>query len=197
MTVAWELVRTGYLLRSVRLTPFLPAAVVAVVLMLRGGGPDTVTYARELGLLLALGGGYALDDGAAETLRAGPYGLARRLGLRMGLAVVVVVPLWAAGIARTDRWAAGLTIELATGLAVVWAVAVWGRRLGVDRPGLITSPVLLALLLAATRMIVGPGPQWTTTHLRWSGVLAGATIVLIAGMRDPAARLTNRRPASS
>jgi hypothetical protein len=95
MTVAWELVRTGYLLRSVRLTPFLPAAVVAVVLMLRGGGPDTVTYARELGLLLALGGGYALDDGAAETLRAGPYGLARRLGLRMGLAVVVVVPLWA------------------------------------------------------------------------------------------------------
>ena len=37
-------------------------------------------------------------------------------------------------------------------------------------------------------VLVGPGPQWTTAHLRWSAILVGATCVLVAAMRDPAAR---------
>jgi hypothetical protein len=37
-------------------------------------------------------------------------------------------------------------------------------------------------------MLVVSGPQWTPAHLRWSGILAGATCVLVAAMRDPAAR---------
>ena len=155
-----------------------------------------------LGLLLALGSGYVLDDGAAVTLQASPYGLARRLWLRIGCAAAVVTPLWAAMLAYLlpsapagDRWALGLglTVELAAALAVVWAVAAWGRRRGVEHPGIITTPVLLASLLLAASisrapMLVGPGPQWTPAHLRWSGVLVGATCVLVAGMRDPAAR---------
>ena len=37
-------------------------------------------------------------------------------------------------------------------------------------------------------MLVGLGPQWVTAHVRWSIVLVGATGVLLAGLRDPAAR---------
>jgi hypothetical protein len=203
-SVAWELVRSGHLVRGLRLAPFGPGAVAVVTLLVarRDGSPDVIGDLRVLGLLLALGSGYVLDDGAAVTLQASPYGLARRLWLRIGCAVAVVTPLWMVMLARllpsapaSDRWhlGLGLTVELAAGLAVVWAMAAWGRRRGVDHPGIITTPVLLASLLLATSisrapMVVGLGPQWTSAHQRWAGVLVGATCVLVAGMRDPAAR---------
>jgi hypothetical protein len=181
------------------------SAVVAVVafLAVRGGDThDVIGDLRVLGLLLALGSGYVLDDGAAVTLQASPCSLARRLWLRIGCAAAVVVPLWTAMLARylpsapaSNRWALslGLTAELAAALTVIWAVAAWGRRHGFEHPGIITTPALLASLLLAASipqapMLVGTGPQWTSAHLRWSGILLGATCVLMAGMRDPAAR---------
>jgi hypothetical protein len=204
MTVAWELIRRGHLVRSLRLAPYLPGAatVLALLVARRGGTTDVIGDLRVVGLLLALASGYVLDDGAAVTLQASPYGLARRLWLRIGCALAVIAPLWMVMLARllpsaqaSDRWVlgVGLTVELAAGLAVVWAVAAWGRRRGVEHPGIITTPVLLALLLLATSisqapMLVGLGPQWTSAHVRWSGILVGATCVLVAAMSDPAAR---------
>jgi hypothetical protein len=203
-SVAWELVRSGHLVRSVRLAPFGPGVATVVVLLVvrRDGTPDVLGDLRTLGLLLALAGGYVLDDGAAVTLQASPYGLARRLGLRIGCAAAAITPLWAVMLIRllpsapaTDRWALGLglTVELAAALAVVLAVAAWGRRHGVEHPGIITTPALVAVLLLAASiseapMLVGIGSHWTPAHLRWSGVLAGAAVVLVAAMRDPAAR---------
>ena len=211
-SVAREIVRSGHLVRSLPLAPSVTGvAAVAVFLAARGGDThDVVADLRVVGLLLALGSGYVLDDGAAVTLQASPYGLARRLWLRIGCAAAVVVPLWTAMLARFlpsapagDRWAAGLglTVELAAALAVIWAVATWGRRLGFEHPGIVTTPALLAWLLLATSipqapMLVGPGAEWTAAHLRWSGVLAAATVVLAAGMRDPAAQVP-RRPATA
>ncbi|WP_067467843.1 hypothetical protein [Actinomadura macra] len=202
--MACELVRSGHLVRSLRLAPFVTgAAAVAAFLAARDGGThDVIGDLRVLGLLLALGSGYVLDDGAAVTLQASPYSLARRLWLRIGCAAVVVVPLWTALLAHFlssapagDRWALGLglTVELAAALTVIWAVAAWGRRHGFEHPGIITAPLLLASLLLAVSipqapMLVGSGAQWTSAHLRWSGILVGATCVLVAGMRDPAAR---------
>jgi hypothetical protein len=211
-SVAWELVRRGYLVRSLHLAPLGPAAAIVVFLVVRGGGTyDVVTDMRVLGLLLALGCGYVLDDGAAVTVQTSPYGLARRLWLRIGFAATLIAPLWTAMLAyrltsapARDRWALGLglTVELATALALVWAIAALGRRHGIERPGIITAPGLLApLLLAASvsraPMLVGLGPQWTTAHLRWSGILVGVTGALLAGMRDPAARWrrTNHHPS--
>lgn len=203
-SVAWELVRSGHLVRSVRLSPFLPGLAAAVVLLMAryGGTDDVIGDLRTVGLLLALGSGYALDDGAAVTLQASPYGLARRLGLRVGAAVAIVAPLWTLMLVRllpsapANHRAAlgvGLTVELAAALAVVWAVAAWARRSGFEHPGIITTPVILALLLMAASisrapMLVGPGPQWTAAHARWSIVLVGAAAGLLAAMRDPAAR---------
>jgi hypothetical protein len=203
-SVAWQLVRSGHLVRSLRLAPFGPAAtaLVAFLVVRRGGTDDVVGDVRVLGLLLALGSGYVLDDGAAVTLQASPYGLARRLWLRIGCGAAVVIPLWIWMLAYLlpsapagDRWSLGLGlgVELAAVLAVVWAVAAWGRRRGVEHPGIITTPVLLASLflaasIARAPMLTGLGPQWTSAHLRWSVVLVAATGMLVAGMRDPAAR---------
>ncbi|WP_133906990.1 hypothetical protein [Actinophytocola oryzae] len=202
--MAWELVRSGHLVRSLRLAPFAIGAVAgAAFLAVRGGDTqDVVGDPRVLGLLLALGGGYVLDDGAAVTLQASPYSLARRLWLRIGCACAVVGPLWTIVLARYlptapagDRRAlgVGLTVEFAAALAVLWAVAVWGRRHGFDHPGIITTPALLAALLPTASipqapMMVGFGAEWTPAHLRWSAILVTAICVLVAGTRDPAAR---------
>jgi hypothetical protein len=208
-SVAGELLRSGHLVRSVRLAPNVAGAVAAAAFLVarRGDTHAVLADLRVLGLLLALGSGYVLDDGAAVTLQASPYGLARRLWLRIGCAAAVVVPPWAALLAYLlpaapagDRWALGLglTVELAAVLTVVWAIAAWGRRRGVEHPGIITTPALLAALLLAGSISRAPvlvelGPQWTPAHLRWSGILIGATGVLLAATRDPAAR--RRSPA--
>lgn len=203
-SVAYELVRSGHLVRSLRLAPFAAGAVavVAFVAARLDGTPDTLGDLRVVGLLLALSSGYVLDDGAAVTLQASPYGLARRLWLRIGCAVAFVIPLWTAALVYAipsapagDRWTLGfgVTVELAAVLTVAWAVAVWGRRSGFEHPGIVTTPVLLASLLVAASvsrapMLVGPGPQWTEAHVRWAVVLVAAAGALVAGMRDPAAR---------
>ncbi len=181
---------------------FAPGLVAVFVSLVAGrGGDDVIGDLRIVGLLLALGSGYMLDDGAAVTLQASPFGLARRLGLRLGVALAVITPLWILVLVwrlaslPSSRAAVGLglTIELAGVLAVVWAVAAWARRGGFDQPGIVTTPVILALLLVAASssqapLLVGSGPQWTSAHVRWSLVLAGAAAALLAGMRDPAAR---------
>jgi hypothetical protein len=35
-------------------------------------------------------------------------------------------------------------------------------------------------------MLVGPGADWLTAHLRWTTALAGAVACLAYAMRDPA-----------
>jgi hypothetical protein len=69
-SVARELVRSGHLVRSLRLAPFVSAVVTTgAFLAVCGGEPhDVVADLRVLALLLALGSGYVLDDGAAVTL---------------------------------------------------------------------------------------------------------------------------------
>jgi hypothetical protein len=212
-SVTGQLVRSGHLVRSMRLAPFATSvAAVAAYLAARFG--DT-RYAigdlRVLGLLLALGSGYALDDAAAITLQASPYGLARRLWLRIACAAAAVVPVWAALLAvylpsapAGDRWSLGLglTTELAAAVTVMWAVAAWARRQGFDQPGVITTPILLAALLLAASipqapMLVGSGREWAPAHLRWSAIVVAATCALAAAMRDPAARWTPRRTSAS
>jgi hypothetical protein len=202
--VAWELVRSGHLVRSLRLAPLATgvASVAAFLAVRRGDTHAAVADLRVLGLLLALGCGFVLDDSAAATLQASPYGLARRLGLRISIAVAVVVPVWSGLLALLlravpagERWSIGLglSVELAAVLAMIWAMAGWGRRRGFEHPGLATTPALLASLLVVSSiqrapMLVGPGSEWTAAHLRWSGVLVAAAGALTAATRDPAGR---------
>ncbi len=201
-SVAGELIRTGHLVRGLRLAPLVVSAltVAGVLALHRAGGPaGEITPLRVVGLILALGSGFALDDTAAQTLQSSPYPLVRRLWLRIGCAAVVVVPLWtialwqllpaATGSAHRVSLSVGLTVELLAALAVVWATAAWGRRRGLDEPGIATAPVLLGLLFLGAmhpraRLLVGPGPQWSAAHMRWATVLACAAALLAVAMRE-------------
>jgi hypothetical protein len=202
-SVAAELIRSGHLVRGLRVAPLVVGAVsVGVVPALphAGVGISPVTVLRVVGLILVLGGAFAFDDPAARTLQAIPYPLARRLWLRAGCAAAVVVPLWSvvlllpsvSGGSMVSRWslALGLTVEVLAELAVVWATAAWGRRRGVDEPGIAAAPVLLCLVLIGAmnpraRLFVGPGPEWLAAHLRWTAVLVCAAALLALAMRDP------------
>jgi cytochrome P450 len=141
--VAWELARSGHLVPSLRLAPIAvsTAAAAAFLAARHGDTHDAIKDLRVPGLLLALGSGYVLDDGAAVTLQASPYTLGRRIWLRIGCAAAVVVPLWTAMLARFlpsapagHRWAPGLglTVELGAALTLIWAVAAWGHRHGFE-----------------------------------------------------------------
>jgi hypothetical protein len=152
--------------------------------------------------VLALAGGFVLDDAAATILQASPYPLARRLGLRIGCAAAIIATLWAIALIRLLPNAAagqraalglGISVELAAALAVVWAAAGFGRRRGMDEPGIATAPVLLGLIFVGAAqdrlpMVVGLGAEWLPVHLRWTAVLTAAVICLAYEMRDPAAR---------
>lgn len=175
------------------------ALAIGALFAHRGGVADVTIALRVLGLVLALAGGFALDDAAATTLHASPYPLARRLLLRIGCVAAVIATLWGVALLRllpdapTGQRAAlglGVTVELAAALAVVWSVAAWGRRRGLDEPGIVTAPVLLSLIFAGAAqprvpMLVGPGADWLTAHLRWTAVLIGALVCLAYAMRDP------------
>jgi hypothetical protein len=200
LTVARELLRTGYLVRSLRSSPLVVAGVtVAAILALHPAPVTGVGPARVVVLILVLGSGFAFDDPAAPTLQASPYPLARRFWLRIGCAAAVTIALWTVALVRLlppapplERMslALGLTVELLAALSVVWASAAWGRRRGVHEPGPATAPVLIGLLFVTllqeqAPLFVGPGPQWLAAHLRWAAVLALGAALLAAAMRDP------------
>ncbi len=201
--MAFELVRSGHLIRGMRLVPFMVGGgAVAAMFAHRGGFTEVTGPLRAIGLVLALAGGFVLDDAAATTLQASPYPLARRLGLRIGFTAAVIGALWGIALWRVLLIAAagqraalglGLTVELAAASTLVWAAAAWGRRRGLDEPGIATAPLLLALIFiggAQQRfpILVGPGANWLTAHLRWAAILTAAAASLAYAMRDPAAR---------
>jgi len=190
--VARELIRAGHLVRGLRWAPLHVGTVTVgllLVLRLSGLAVTGVMAARVVALVLALGSGFALDDQAASTVQASPYPLARRLWLRIAATAALVVPLWtlALPLVRVDPVLSlrlGLTVEFLAALAVVWATAAWCRRRGLDEPGVATAPVLLGLLVVCALyprapMLVPPGPQWLAAHVRWAGVLACATALLV------------------
>jgi hypothetical protein len=214
-SVAGELVRTGHLLRSLRLIPFAVGVLAAgaVLPLHQTDAASGIAVPRVAGLILVLGSGFVFDDAAAATLQASPYPLARRLWLRIGSAAAIVVPLWtlvlvgllppAPESARdaTSRLslALGLTVELLAALTVVWATAAWGRRLGMDEPGIATAPALLGLVFLGSvhpraALLVGPGSQWPAAHLRWAAILVCAAALLAVAMRDVRNSTLSRRP---
>jgi hypothetical protein len=185
----------------VRILPLVVGAFAVVALWAhRSDVADVTGPLRILGLVLALAGGFVLDDAAATTLQASPYSLARRHRLRIGCGATVIAALWGIALLRLLPYAPagqrvtlglGLTEELAAALAVVWAAGAWLRRRGLDEPGIATGPVLLGLSFVSAAqqrfpMLAGPGANWLSAHLRWTAVLIGAVVCLVYAMRDPA-----------
>lgn len=209
------------LVRAVRWQP-VPVVAVGVVLLLWWrdssvtSGSGSLWLLRAVALALAAAVPFALDDLSRRTVAAAPTPLAARTLAALGLAAVPAAAVWAAAcawvavrgpgpvpVAELSLEAAGVTAAaVAAGLALV-------RWRGVDEPGALTAPVVLAMGLLLPRLpgwaalATEPGPGWAAAHVRWAAMLAltlaaAAVAVLDPGRgRAPLPRLPWRLWASS
>lgn len=196
----------------VRVVPWRPAvlALAAAVALVGWKAPAVegaggVSLMRGVGVLLAFGLAFALDDAAAETLAPSPFSLPWRRAVRVAAALLLAGVSWAGTAvyvaARVPGlpWAA-LTLEALALVALTLAAAAvasqwWSGR----EAGVVAGPVVLVALLGALRLprdyalFVLPGPGWAEAHVRWGLLLAAATVLLVLTSRDPAARAFSAR----
>lgn len=187
------------------------AAAVALLIATSSGLDDhrtAVAVLRGVAVLLAATVALAVDETGAALLDASPTSLRRRIGARAALCCVAVLPLWGVALSVVDLRGAqvpavGLTLELtaltALGLAVPAALRRWR---GIAEPAVVTGPLLLGGLLAASRLppdlALLPSssldPSWHAAHQRWSVLLLTAVAVLLVAAGDPATARVRRRP---
>lgn len=194
--VRWQPVIVGTLLVAVLL------AVKAPDITSTG---SAILWLRLFAIVLASSACFVLDDEAAQLLASSPLSLAGRRTLRVAVAGALVAVPWTTCVVVMSRRptvdvpVAALTLELVTLLGVgLAAAAALDRWSGVPDPGVVASPLVVALALLAFRLperwalYVPPGSAWLAGHLRWAGLLAVAVLVLAWSMRDPAARSARR-----
>lgn len=165
-----------------------------------------VLVLRGAAVLLATGLALSVDEASGALLDATPTPLAHRLSARIAICGALVLPCWglaiaAATVAGADVPVGAVSLELAAlsvlGLAVPGALRRWRRMC---QPAVVTGPVLLGVLIAASRAPQGltllplspQDPTWAAAHGRWAVVLlvAGALLALTAS--DPATARTGR-----
>lgn len=208
---------TPALLRAVRWQP-MPAAAIASVLLLWWQHDRTVDptgavwMLRAVGLVLAAGMAFALDDRTRPTMAAVPTPLWWRAAVQLIGVAAPAALAWCAALVWMERRvdgavpAAGLSLEAMTLAAVVLAVAGGlARWRGITDPGTVTAPAMLALglllpqLPGRVALVILPGPGWDSAHVRWALLLAVAFAALTLSLRDPAAsrpRPWGSRPSS-
>ena len=194
------------LLRSVRWQPVAVAAVGAAALLgVRrdhlAEPSEALVLLRLVGLLLAVGLAFALDDPCRLTVAGAPTPRWWRVAVQVLVALVpagvvwLAVLGWATQRAGADLPVAALSLEAATlaALSLAGAAGLAGAT-GLPDPGAVVGPVLLVGgLLAAglpepVALLVAPGPDWRAGHERWAVLLVAGLAVLALAVRDPASR---------
>jgi hypothetical protein len=177
---------------------------------------DLVGLLRAAAVCGALGAGFLLDDPAARSIATVPTPRPIRYAARAGVILPAVAVWWALVLAVTVAGAeqgigatlplGRVTLEAAALGAVALAVAATRLRGRRDSGGIVASPVLLVLVMAASllpeRMALFIPPddrQWAAAHDRWAVLLAVAVAVAVWATREPVRRLTrvtmHRRPS--
>ena len=178
----------------------LAAAVLVVAAATRALEGPGLAVLRGAAVLLAVAVAGAADEPLARLLDASPTPWRTRLVARALPVALAVAVVWSAALAwaavHGDPPAAALTLELLAlcALAAALATAV-RRRWGTAEPAVLVGPVLGGLFLAAGRL-PRPGlleqqvwgPPWEAAHLRWSGLLLAALVVLALATADPVLR---------
>ncbi len=206
----------GQKARLVQWKPMAGAAAVGFFVLYQSSGAwatgmPAIIPLRMAALLLCLGAVFLLDDPAAVTVASVPSPLRYRRSLRVLLVSPIVAAAWigqlvyvfvhTTNLLHRDTegllpvW--GLTLEMVammlTGLAIAALSTRWvPEGLG----GVAAGPTLLVLLGAAMflpgqwSLFVGSvdDPQWVASHIRWAVIAVVATLILMYGSRDPAAR---------
>jgi hypothetical protein len=203
LAVAVELARAGALRRAIRWEPAAGGcAIAAVLVFVREDAADRVVVLRAAVVVVLVGALFVLDDRAAQVLDAVPTTWRYRLTLRVLVALAITgaaFTVLATTVALRIGTSAGVALEeaalLGAGLA---AAATAQRRWGVDEPGIVGGVFTFGFaagLVALPRrwaMLVSPGPQWSSAHLRWAGLLVVVAVALVAVSAD-AARARRRR----
>ncbi|MGK5685461.1 hypothetical protein [Actinoplanes sp. URMC 104] len=194
-TYGWRLARPAW--PAGASATVLAVAALAAVLDWADDVPGTLAVGRRTGLVVAAVAAAALRDPAAGVLDATPYPRRVRRLLPSACALLALAPaalvpaLVQAGRVPGVPWS-GLALEVAAMAALACAAGVWctGR---VD-PGLVgwVAPMLLLLVDETTPMgpwlTAAPGPRWAEGRVGWAVAGAAGVVVLLAGLRDPAAR---------
>lgn len=166
---------------------------------------DLVGLLRAAAVCGALGAGFLLDDPAARSIATVPTPRPIRYAARAGVILPALAVWWAAVLAVTVAGAehgigatlplGRITLEAAALGAVALAVAVIRLRGPRDSGGIVASPVLLVLVMAASllpqRMALFVPPddtQWAAAHDRWAMLLAVAVVGSVWATREPARR---------
>lgn len=199
-------------LPTLRVIPWGPPAIafggglLAVALAYRGAPIGTgvaVQTLRLASLVLAAGVASALDDPAASMTDATSVPAAARRGLRVVITVASGAVAWALALGIA-RWRFGdaaipvswLTLEVAALAAAALAVATTVIGRGHSSGTSAAAPALLCFAIAFRLIpdrwtLLGGEPgtaMWTQAHQRWAILLAACALIVVRGMRDPAAR---------
>ncbi|WP_169953056.1 hypothetical protein [Microbispora sp. H11081] len=190
---------------SGRLTRWQPAAGATVIVALLLAWPWDADASWKLGVwslraiavLLTLGGGFALDDAAAEIVASSPTTLRARMLFRLGLSLAWAVPVWGVSLLVMAPWIAPVwllwsSLEFAALFAAGLSVAaLMARWYGQSEPGTVTSTAVVGGWLVIFAL---PGPLAMFTlrpqdlgpaHVRWGLLLGLGAVVLWATSRDP------------
>jgi hypothetical protein len=170
---------------------------------------DLVNLLRAAAVCGALGVAFLLDDPATRTIATVPTARSVRYAARAAVLLPAVAAWWVLVLAVTVSGAeegigatlplGGVTVEAAALGAVAVAVSAIRLRGGADAGGVVAAPVVLALVVTATRLppelafFVPPGDgRWNATHDRWAVLLAAAAAVSVWAGTEPLSRI--KRP---
>jgi hypothetical protein len=173
---------------------------------------------RVAAVAVSLGGAFALDDRAAETLESSPASVPFQRALRVIIALPLLVVMWAvilvyaatissriAGTGAVVILPVGaLWLEFASMVAVTWAAAaVATPYVPEGLGGVAAAPALFGFVAAGAfirqlALFAGsPGEAaWKLAHSRWLVVLGVALTILIEASRDPWRRHRLARPVN-
>jgi hypothetical protein len=191
---------------AVRRAPLLAPALAAVVLVAVSwpwqDSGRAIDVLNGLAVLLACAWAGTTDDPAGEVAAAAPYPLGVRATARLVVGLAVVVPIYVVGavVAQARFAPTPLTAQLAEAVGYGVAAVAIGSALRAWRdqhaPSYAASVALLGVALATFMLprgwdMVGPqtwGPPWTAALLRWTALVLLGIGIIIAALRDPAAR---------
>lgn len=201
MPVLSEMDRVHYVTRAAPWLPSILACIIgaAVVAIQHQGGAAAPLEA--VGILLASGAGFALDDTSAEILAASPTPLLRRRIARVLVWVPATALAWLALVlvqgpaSPSEGWAFAAMFAGLLGLSLGIA-GVASRRSVQGRGGLVVGPAIVVLLVASTivpprwrPLPLGDVPGgWTPIYLRWSAAAVVGILTFLWSSRDRAGR---------
>jgi hypothetical protein len=202
--------------RTIRWVALVGGTVLGFVFIHRTARGASVDVAQQIlavrvaAVALCLGGAFALDDPASETLEGAPAAATFQRSLRIAVFLPVLVAAWIVLLAYTnsgrgDLPLPALTLEFGAMVTVTWAAAAAATpRVPDGLGGIAAGPALLGFVAVGAlvhQLALFSGEQgdaaWAAAHRRWMWALLIALGILAQASRDAARARWGRRAVAS